>query len=1386
MADWSIGVDIGSAAVKIAVFCGDSLQATEYQAHQGDIMRCLREILAPWQEKVAKLGLTGSGSRGFLPELLVDDVVAAIVGTKWLRQENFCSLLVVGAERLRFIRLDEAGNYRRHESNSDCASGTGSFIEQQANRLGLTLEEFERLAWEYKGEAPPIATRCAVFARTDLIHRQQEGYSLASIAAGISEGMARGVVDAVIKGREVKPPLLVAGGGCLHRRFIAALSRLLKVEVQPVPSGELVAAVGAARLATKSMKPQDLWLTRKKGGRASISLNPVLRLEKSILPDFNKIEIREEEGIEINFFQPLPSSSKLRCFLGVDIGSTSTKLALADESGKIILGLYTRTASAPVAATQRLFRLLKKLAEESSVSYEFKGVATTGSGRALIGRLIRADLVINEVSAHARAAAEYFPEVDTVIEIGGQDSKFIRLQAGAVVQSLMNTMCAAGTGSFLEEQALKLGMPLSAYSKVALGQEGPAISDRCTVYMERDLSRLQAEGWPKPALLASALHSVRDNYLLRVVGQAKVGSRVCFQGATARNAGLVAAFEVALGRPIVVSPYCHLAGAYGASLLVREKGLTESKFSGLGFGQEPAVQTTETCDLCPNNCRITVVKVGQEVAAWGFQCGREYEERKKRPATIKVRETRKPEKAAQKIIPASRPEDKTARVNIGLPAVLPLAETRDLWKTFFSRLGVEVVVPPPEDEQLLQGQNLAQAEFCAPIYLAHGQVAELFRSGVGAVFFPVFLQGPGVSSDSPLPAYYCYYTSYLPVILKHSPAGKLGRIISPVIDFSWPRRKIVASLKKELKTIIPVSSGEISRAWEEAWIQWQEERANREAQAKRLFASFNPGELAVVLLGRPYNIHNPIFSRDIAETFREHGFRVISQEMVLSLAAESSENNYLLHWHYGQMIMRVAELVARDKRLFPVFLTNFRCSPDSFILTYFRDLMERAGKPYLILQLDGLNSDIGYRTRVEAACESFKQAKASDFKPTQMVCFSPLRQDRIWIIPHVDDTASALACAVLNRFGYEALLAREDQASARVGLGLVGGGECLPTAALLGSIIQTIEKEKIPPERAAAAIPSSLFNCNFPQIPVLVKLLLTRMGLGEVALFTTGLVGQKEPLAISLMLIHAYALADNLRRLVARVRPYEKNRGETEACRLRALERLSRAIRDRDNLADAFRTTVKEFASIPVVKEEPRPLVAIIGDLYVIANPEFNHRVEAEVEAAGGEVLPASLVDITHFSQVNRLAKAWNERSWSDMLKTGLLQLYLRRQDGKWRQRAAEVLKEVQRPLSFKSVKALRSRGVPPELDGETAINLAKVFHFLAEASPDAFLHLNPLYCCPGVVTASLASSLEENYGVPVINLYYDGIHNPNEHLRPYLSFLKEARKKQLEDISRP
>jgi predicted CoA-substrate-specific enzyme activase len=1375
-----IGIDIGAVTLGVAVLRGSEIASKSYRFHHGNIKVTLAEVLANLGCPRALVGFTGRGARTFAGLRKINEVVAAVEGVKWAAGKNPESILLVGGENIYLIRLTSDGAYSGHEINSDCASGTGVFLDQQAGRLGLSSEELSRLAEGFAGLPPSIATRCAVFAKTDLIHCQQQGHSQAGIAAGLCDGVAQSLAETLIKDREAIGDLCLAGGVALNGRVVAALERILGKEIQVVRDAEVIPAVGAALLAEETIDMEDLRQMGERGYNEQVPLNPALVLSRSDYPDFAPDLTWLQGDIEITLYESLIPGRVYRVCLGLDIGSTSTKLAVM-EGERVVIGLYTYTRSAPVEAVQRLFKALAGLEEQHRIKLEFLAAGTTGSGRQLIGKLIHADLVINEITAHARAAAALDPEVDTVIEIGGQDSKFIRVQNGAVVQAIMNYICAAGTGSFIEEQAQKLNVPLSEYSGLALGRRGPVISDRCTVYMERDLSRLLAEGWPKDELMASVLHSVRDNYLMRVVGQARVGERVCFQGATARNKALVASFEVALQKPIRVSRFCHLTGALGVGLLLNERQNWKSDFVGLEFSSHSFSQRTEVCSLCANRCQITLVEVGPEKAAWGFQCGREYEDTAYKDKRLPFESIHKVySRARDSARPRSLPE-RHRRETIGIPRALPLIEYLPLWKDFFSLLGFPVVVSPQDKEILKQGKRSAQAEFCSPILLAHGHVDWLKRKGVDFIYFPLMLHGPR-RDPKVARSFFCYYTSYTPVILHNSSLFKEKKnLLFPLIDLQIDPEKMAGVLHRTLGRPLRVEKKDVRRALEESWAGFLRlKEALQEHGDKTLAGIESQDEMAVVLLGRPYNLLDRSLNHGIPEIIQQSGVRVLTQDMLrLESLLPRYTGDYLhkVHWNYGKKVIHATEAVLQNPRLFPVFITNFRCSPDAFLMSYFKELMERQGRPYLILQLDELSSEVGYQTRIEAGLESFRNWEAQYPRRVKPFTFLPLRKDRTWILPHIDDSATVLARAVLERFGYETVVSEETPESSVQGLKLVGGGECVPVAAILGGLIATVKKHGLDGGRTAAIIPTEILGCNFPQIPLAVQAGLKKAGLEDVRIFTTDLAGQKFNLPLSLTLLKSYIMGGLINLMSATVRPDEVRRGETDRIKVDALEKISAAIVGKGDLLETFRGVVKDFASVgQAPMDGARPLLVILGDLYVTSNSAFNRDVEKVIEAAGGQALPTSFIDISYFSYLNRMEKSLKNRNIGDLAEAKAMNAFVRFHDLQFRKAAASVLGGVHPLMEGKLLKNLRTIGIPPELGGESAQNVLKIFYYLRHLRPDGFIHLNPLYCCPGVVSRALLGWVEREFGVPVIHLFYDGIHNPNENLEPYIYYLKKKK----------
>jgi predicted nucleotide-binding protein (sugar kinase/HSP70/actin superfamily) len=798
---------------------------------------------------------------------------------------------------------------------------------------------------------------------------------------------------------------------------------------------------------------------------------------------------------------------------------------------------------------------------------------------------------------------------------------------------------------------------------------------------------------------------------------------------------------------------------------------------GWGFAEAAVEQMSEECSLCRNRCVITVVGAGSERAAWGFQCGREYRDSAFKEKALPFEPLRKT--YARAFLPESPagPPPRQAGV-IGLPNALPMVEFLPLWRDFFERLGFAVLTSPREKGLLEKGRMTARAEFCAPILLAHGHVDWLFENGADLVFFPVLLQAPGEERDRGR-SYFCYYTSYTPVLLGQARGGEGDRpVIQPALDFGGGKEKVCRSLVESLGKRLGVSAASVREAYSGSWARFLEGRARLEAQGRDLLAGLEAEDAAaVVLLGRPYNLLDPSLNQGIPEMIQERGFRVLTQDMLgpeLEVAAAADGIRDQVHWHYGKRIIRAAGAILANPRLFPVYLTNFRCSPDAFLMTYFRELMESGGKPYLVLQLDELSSEIGYQTRVEAGLESFRNWRRRPPPSVRIHRFAPLTKDKIWILPHIDDAAVPLARAALERLGYDAVLSEETPETVVQGLKLVGGGECVPLAAVLGSVVETVRKRGLRPERTAALVPAPIIGCNFTQIPLAVQTGLKKTGLEEVEVFTTGPAGRSLPRQLELLLLQAYIASGLLNRIAARVRPYEAVRGDADGARQAGLERLGRAILEKRSLLDTFRGIVRDFSGLPRVRADGlRPRLAILGDLYVVDNRTFNHDVERAIERAGGEAIPASFIEISDFNALNKIEKSLKDKDYGAAAQARAIHMFFKYHEARFRDVARVILGGEDGGPGGPILEGVRGLGIPPELGGETAQNAFKILHSLRYLRPDAFVHLNPLFCCPGVVSTALFRRLEEGTGVPCIHLFYDGIHSPNDELEPHIHYLR-------------
>ncbi|MBD3277651.1 MAG: hypothetical protein GF388_05065, partial [Candidatus Aegiribacteria sp.] len=581
--DRRIGIDLGSVSAKVVLLDDGVITEAVYRRHHGKPLDALVGILSDlsgWQGRYPAFTGSASGKAAAAAECeTVNEVVAlAAAIPKFCPEVN--SVIEMGGQDsklLLFRKTPDGTVFDDFSMNSVCAAGTGSFLDQQASRLGLKIEEFGELALQC-GKPPRIAGRCSVFAKTDMIHLQQIGTPVSHIVSGLCFAVARNFKSSIASGRDFRPPVAFVGGVASNSGMIAAFRQILGRELYQlvIPDNYRCLTAAGASLAAEegSFVLQDDYLERllklKRFGKDRTSLEP---LRGFSVPHPGNREPAEDPN------EPV--------YIGIDVGSISTNLvAIGAESRKLHASEYLMTAGRPLEAVkQGLARLAGKLGKDRKVA----GLGTTGSGRYMTGDFTGADVVRNEITAQARAAVEIDPEVDTVFEIGGQDSKYISLENGRVVDFEMNKVCAAGTGSFLEEQAEKLGIDIREFGPLAVNAPAPcSLGERCTVFMESDVFSHQADGASSENIVAGLCYSIVKNYLHRVVGERKIGNHIFFQGGTAFNSGVAAAFNAVLeDRKVTIPKNHHVTGAIGAALLaMEEKPRGRSSFKGFDLADE--------------------------------------------------------------------------------------------------------------------------------------------------------------------------------------------------------------------------------------------------------------------------------------------------------------------------------------------------------------------------------------------------------------------------------------------------------------------------------------------------------------------------------------------------------------------------------------------------------------------------------------------------------------------------------------------------------------------------------------------------------------------------------------------------------------------------------
>ena len=1270
-----VGLDVGSTTVKTVVLDDqyNSLH-TSYERHYSDtkntICRVLEELLKKYPNTNFTIALTGSGALSaskFLQLPFIQEVVSCKRAVeKYIPQTDV--VIELGGEDAKIIYFDK---FIEQRMNGTCAGGTGAFIDQMSSLLHTDTAGLNELAKNYN-TIYPIASRCGVFAKTDIQPLLNEGAAKEDIAVSIFQAVVNQTISGLACGRPIRGTVTFLGGPLnylseLRNRFIETLHLTPETTVIP-EEAHLLVAKGAALdsfngniISSKDLKKKIKDL-KKSVDNTSHPLNPLFKDDSEYQEFKKRHDLAKVKRKSLSDFSG-------DCFVGIDAGSTTTKLVLIDIEGNLLYSLYGSNEGNPLhSVIEMLKKLYSVLPEKAKI--RFSGV--TGYGEKLIQTALNIDLNEIETIAHHRAAYEFMPDVTSIVDIGGQDMKYIKMKNGVIDNIMLNEACSSGCGSFIETFAKSLNISISDFVQEALKSKKPVdLGSRCTVFMNSKIKQAQKEGYSVGDISAGLSYSVIKNAIQKVMkvrDTKTLGDHIVVQGGTFYNDAVLRAFELIVGKEVIRPDISGLMGAYGIALLAKEQYESNkdmeyySTISKLNELDSLNIKITHTrCNICENHCLLTINKFSNnKTYISGNRCERGAgisSDNANLPNLVKYK--------FERIFNYTPLEEKDAkRGTIGIPRVLNMYEDYPFWFTFLTELGFRVILSEKSNRQTYEKgmESMPSESVCYPAKLAHGHVISLIKSGIKTIFYPCipYSRKENEKADN---HYNC------PIVISYSEVLKnnVEELKSSDIKFLNPflplNTKTLVTRILELDEFkeYNFTKKELAEAAKKAEAEYFHCKDDIHKKGQETLEYIEKNNLkGIVLAGRPYHV-DPEVNHGIDTAITSLGLCVLTEDSISNLSDVKRPLRVVDQWMFHSRLYAAADFVGKHDNLELIQLNSFGCGVDAVTTDQVEEILSSYEKMYTLIKIDEINNLGAVKIRIRSLLASMNKRlnkkkdseNLGNYELHKRAFTKEMRKDYTILIPQMAPIHFEFLETAVGACGYNVKLLREcTPHTVETGLKYVNNDACYPSILTTGQFIEALESGEYDVDKTALIMSQTGGGCRATNYIGFIRKALKDAGFEQVPVISFNVVGMEKNTGFKLSLpllerlLKSMIYGDLLQKLLTKNRVYEVHKGDTQELYEKWLAKGKELVKKSSykNFKKSIYEMVEEFENIEVDMSVEKPRVGIVGEVLIKYHPFGNNFVANVLEKEGAEVILPDFMGFikfmaTHKTTFNSLLK---------------------------------------------------------------------------------------------------------------------------------------------------